>query len=198
MDQVGDGDGEKGDLVLGGMICEGDPDQLHGDLRQGQGGGDGSGQRDRTGDGAHPGEAHPDRDGAPGPIGRSQPAGDPISEVGECGSHQPGGDRSRSEGGLRADRAGPAVGLDPAGICVLGQGRKLGPGGPAEQVLDAGAAGCGQVADGVDAGGGKPGVGHRTDTPHQPDGQRSEEGPLAPGLDDDQAIGLGHLGGDLG
>ena len=56
----------------------------------------------------------------------------------------------------------------------------------------------GELADGVDPHGRKPGTSHRADAPNQPDRQRIEKLPLLPDRDDDQPVGLGNLRCDLG
>jgi hypothetical protein len=66
-----------------------------------------------------------------------------------------------------------------------------------EEVLHRGRRGPRQLADRPDTQVGEALLVHRAHSPDQADGERVEEGPLGARCHDDQAVRLGHLGGDL-
>lgn len=88
--------------------------------------------------------------------------------------------------------------LQPARVAVPGKGCKLLAGGVADQPLQRAAMRTRQLPDGLDADLGEPGLGRRADAPHQRYRQVVQKGELGAGLDHHQAVGLGHLRGDLG
>ena len=99
---------------------------------------------------------------------------------------------------LGAGGMGAAVGLDLARVAVEGERAELFAGGDTDEAFERAAGRRGELADGGDALGRELCLGHRADAPHQLDRQVVEPLELDRGVDDDEAVGLGHLRGDLG
>ena len=99
---------------------------------------------------------------------------------------------------LRAGGYGAAVGLNFARILIPRERGEFAAGGAAKHALHRLRRGVRQLADGLDAVGGEALLGRRPHAPHQVDGQIVQKHEFGVGIDDDQAIGLGHLRGDLG
>src|SRR5262245_23065653 len=87
--------------------------------------------------------------------------------------------------------------LDFARIAIPGEGRELRSGRAPDDPLQRPAWRVRQLADGPDATLGQPCLGRWTYSPHQLDGEIVEEGKLALRVDNHEAVGLGHLRGNL-
>ena len=150
------------------------------------------------GDGAEIGPAHPHRDAPAAKRFRPQTRADAVGEMAQCRAHDLVGRGLSAEGGLRAGRAGPAVGLDGTRVGVECKRAQLLAGGGAEQFFERLSRRRGELADGRHAKIGESSLGGRTDAPHQLDRKVVQELKLGRRIDDAHAVGLCHLRGNLG
>ena len=103
-----------------------------------------------------------------------------------------------SEGALRTYRAGAAVPLNCSPVDVPGERKQMGAGMRPEPSAQGLPRGLGQIGHCLDAHLVKLGGRLVANPPQRLDGQRMQELQLMFGIDDQQAVGLGSLGSDLG
>ena len=110
--------------------------------------------------------------------------------------------RAAAERALRPDRAAPAAGHHPPRVAVVRQGVELAPGRPSRELDERALAQRRDLADRDDPARAQLRRGDRTHAPQPLHRQRMQEGQLAVGRDDEQAVGLRHparhLGQELG
>ena len=171
--------------------------QILGDLGKRRCRGDRRGQRERARDRAEIGEAHPHRHGPAGPGLGAQPRPDPIRKMAQRRPEHALFGRLPADRRLGAGRVGAAMRLDLARIAIPRQRRQLVAERMPEQPLQRLRRRLRQLPDGEHTVLGQPFPGDRANAPHQLDRQVVQERELGRGIDDDQAVGLGHLRGDL-
>ncbi len=136
-------------------------------------------------------------DGGRFEAGRSEASGHTLGEGQERALELLWVPRVNGEGVLMADGLGLHPVADRRGIDTAGALRKVGA-MPTEAPHQQGRLERSQVADGPDSVVLECMARLGPDTPQAPDGQRRQEGGFVARRDDDQAVGLAQLGGDLG